>query len=276
MANGCYMVPGGWTLVGVATGSTTASCFANSTATSVDEGPTGGSCSCNCSPNMPFTCPPGPISVKYDLGGTPTCGSAGVPATMNNGGMCATDMYMAGGLAPGYNSLDLEFNAPAATGGTCTASATPNTGSITYASEDTVCTPTTNCTPNMPCMPGIPGSFSVCIEQSGNQGCPGSTFTQKHVVGTGATFTCGNGCGCTATPPQCTGTMKLYTDGMCGMGEYDYAANTCQAPGGNEAAQYKSYHYVPDQAGPATCTTSGSSSATNLQLSNPQTICCAP
>jgi hypothetical protein len=272
------VVPSGWNLVGFVGGNPSASCFTGSAGATVYEGPSGGSCTCGCTLGAPPTCPAGPIDVKYDVhafGGN--CNQNGTPATMNNMGACATDMYHPTGIEPGYNQLDLEF-IPPQTGGPCTTTVTPNQGSVGYSSQDTVCTPsTTTCTPNMPCMPDVPSGYSVCIEQSGDQSCPtGSAFSQKYVVGGAATFTCGTGCNCTL--PPCTGTMKLFANNSCNGTEYDIpasSAGTCVAPGNMEANDYSSYHYVPDQA-PTACSSSGSSSPQNLQLTNPMTLCCAP
>lgn len=286
MTNGCYVVPTGWNLVGFVNNQTT-SCFANSSTSTVFEGPSGGSCTCGCSMTQP-TCPSGPISVKYDcptcLGspGGNNCGATGTPSSMNNMGMCANDMYMAvAGFD--YDKIDFEFIPPGPTGAACATQANPVAGSVTYSGQDTYCTPNTPaCTPNMPCTPNLPGSFSVCIAQAGDQPCPGSTFTQKHVVGGAATFGCGSGCGCTFPPgpTTCTGTMKLYTDGSCTQNEYDITAGSgtaamCVQHGSGEQSNYQSYHYVANQPAALSCTATGSSAPTNVQLTNPQTICCA-
>lgn len=279
MSNGCYIVPNGWNLVGFVGGNGSASCFANSMTNSVVEGPTGGSCTCGCTMQTQPTCASGPIAVKFDLTNFPNgCGTSGQPSTMNNAGPCATDMYT-GGM---YPTLDLEYIPPAPSGGACTTSATADPASVTYAAQDTYCTPNAPlCTANMPCMPNLGGQYSVCIEQDGNQSCPAMTFTQKHLVGSGSNFGCGTGCGCTLpSGVACTGKMELFTDNKCmTTTPYDVAASSngmCVAPMGGEANNYQSYHYVPDPLPPQSCTSTGSSSATNLQLTNPQTICCAP
>lgn len=283
MTNGCYVVPGGWTLVGFV-GDQTTSCFANSSSSTVFEGPSGGTCTCGCTMTSQPACASGPIGVNYDnhmSGQTGTCGLAGQPSTMNNMGSCATDMYVPQFLGPNYPQIDLEYLPPAPSGGGCGTSATPDQGSVTYSGSDTFCTPNTSpCTAGMPCTPNLPSPFSVCIEQSGDVACPGATFTQKHLVGGAATFGCGSGCTCSVpSSAPCTGTMKLYTDNNCTMSEYDIAASSagmCVAPGAGEKNVYNSYHYVADQAATVTCSSAGSSSPTNLALTSPTTICCAP
>ena len=89
------------------------------------------------------------------------------------------------------------------------------------------------------------------------------------------------GCGCTfPTNLTCTGTFKFYTDNKCMNGEYDLpvssGAGMCVAPKTGIQNNYMSYHYAPDPLAAQTCSTTGSSSATNLQLTNQTTICCAP
>jgi hypothetical protein len=50
----------------------------------------------------------------------------------------------------------------------------------------------------------------------------------------------------------------------------------CVAPTMNTKDNYLSYHYAPAPLPTQSCTPTGSSSATNLQLTNQTTICCAP
>lgn len=278
MANGCYVVPGGWTLVGFVGGNPSASCFANSTANSVVEGPSGGTCTCGCTMKTQPTCPTGPLQNKFDYHNMPNgCTSTGIPNPLNNGGACATDLWTGGG----YDTYDLGYQPPAATGGACNTSATADPNSVTYSAQDTYCNPSTPlCMANMPCTPNLGTGYSVCIEQAGNQNCPGTTFTQQHVVGSGSNFGCTTGCGCTwPMNATCTGTVKLYTDGKCMNMEYDVpvsSAGMCYAPMAGIQNNYNSYHYVPDALPPQSCSSTGTSSPTNLTLTNPVTICCAP
>jgi hypothetical protein len=272
------VVPGGWTLVGLVGGNGRASCFTDSAPTSVVESPSGGSCTCGCTMTSQPTCPAGPIQNKYDQTYLPNnCSLTGSPNPMNNAGPCATDLWR-GGM---YPTFDLKYIPPASTGGACSTSATADPSSVSYAAQDTECTPSTPlCTAGMNCMPNLPSGYSVCIERSGDQNCPATTFTQKHLVGTGATFDCGMGCGCTfPTNLTCTGTFKFYTDHKCMNGEYDLpvsSAGECVAPKMGIQNNYNSYHYASDPLARQSCTTTGSSSATNLQLTNQTTICCAP
>jgi len=273
------VVPGGWNLVGFAAGNASASCFSNFSPTSVVEGPSGGSCTCGCTMTSQPTCPTGPLQNKYDNTISPNnCGMTGIPNPMNNNGACATDIYMGGGFA----GFDLNYQPPASTGGSCSTTATANPSSVSYAAQDTECTPSTPvCVDGMPCTPGsFPSGYSVCIEQNGNQSCPMTTFTQKHVVGTGVSFGCGTGCICQwPMNLTCTGTVKLFTDGSCTMGEYDLPASSagmCVAPKSGIQDSYRSYHYAPAALPTQSCTSTGSSGATNLTLTNETTICCAP
>jgi hypothetical protein len=201
----------------------------------------------------------------------------GVPNPMNNAGACATDLWMGGG----YTGFDLNYQPPGATGGSCSSSATADPSTVSYAAHDTECTPDTPlCTGGGQCMPGLPASYSVCIEQSGDQGCPGNTFTQKHLVGTGASFGCSGGCNCALpTNITCTGTFTLYTNGNCTGSPYPLpvsSAGMCVAPTMSTKDNYNSYHYVPNALPTQSCTPTGSSNPTGLQLTNETTICCAP
>jgi hypothetical protein len=223
------------------------------------------------------TCPAGPIQNKYDQTNMPNgCMDTGIPNPMNNAGACATDLWTGGG----YSGYELGYRPPAATGGACSSSATADPSSVTYAAQDTECTPTTPlCTAGMPCMPNLPAAYSVCIEQNGDQNCP-TTFTQKHVVGTGVSFNCASGCGCTwPMNLTCTGTFTLYTNNNCTGSPYAFpvsSAGMCVAPMQSIKDNYASYHYAPAPLATQTCTPNGSSAATNLTLTNQTTICCAP
>jgi len=233
-----------------------------------------------CAVSTQPTCPGGPIAVHYDVGGHGgSCGSQGVPASMQASSTCNTDMYTGGGLEPGYQSLDLSYTPAPFTGGACTARATANDSNLTYTAHDTICTPSTEpCTSNgsgSDCTPSFGTGLQVCITASGNVQCPGTTFTQQHIVGGPATFTCSATCGCSLAG-TCSGTLSLYTNGNCSGTPQNVPANGTCLPGSIFVSNtYDSYGYAPSPF-TATCNDSGTSTPQNLALSNEQTVCCSP
>jgi len=224
------------------------------------------------------TCPQGqPIDVKYDNNqGSPSCGSTGAPSQMGNGSAtCNQDMYT--GPAPfGYSSLDLEYSPTAVpAGGQCSSSSLSQPGNVSYSAHDRVCQPNTEPCTGGQCTPSF-GSYQVCIAASGSQSCPGTTFTQLHVVGGAVTYTCSSsGCGCNVTAGKCIGTMKLFTDNNCMNGELDIPADDGCHKSNTSTNAFNSYKYTP---GPlqSSCAPTGTSAAQNVTQPNEQTICCAP
>ena len=219
------------------------------------------------------TCPRGPIDASFDLGGL-TCGVQGKPAQMKNTGPCSTDMWT-GQSFPDYTRMDLKYSPPAATGGTCTAQGTPQPLQVTYAASDRVCTPQTPpCTAGR-CTPAFGAGIKVCVEATGAVSCPGTPFTEQHLIGGPATFTCSAGCTCQVSA-TCAGTMKLFTDGKCKNNELDVPADgACHNPS-HPAKTYGSYQYSPAAPTGVGCAAAGASTAQNLALPDQHTVCCAP
>jgi hypothetical protein len=273
VSNGCYVVPSGWTLVGLAADQST-SCPQGSTAADVFEGPTADSdaCSCNCALTSHPTCPPG-ITVHYDADGTKTCGVAGVPATMGDQASCNADMYTGNVLGLGYKSLQLKFTPNAPTGGSCSSSVAQDSSNVSYAGQERVCVPATEPCTGDQCTPSF-GSLKVCIARDGQQACPGTTFTVAHTVGGAATFTCSDACTCSLVAGHCTGTVKLFTQPMCIGMELDVPANDTCVTTGATSDSYVSYSYAAD-ALVSSCTAGGSTRAQNVALTKVRTVCCA-
>lgn len=263
-STGCYVVPGGWTLVAFAGNQNTA-CPTNTTRTEVYSGPSASNaCSCSCGSTDP-TCPTGPISVRWGFGGgNPSCPNAGVPASMNNASTCNTDMYS------GAYNLALQYNPPAATGGSC-GSASSN-AAVSFSASDRECA--SACTGD--CTPSFGAGWQVCVARAGNVACPTTTFTQPYVVGTSATYTCStNGCQC-GWKATCSGTMELFQGTSCGGTPLNVVADgTCNNANGAQFTTYSSYTYVPDAPSNVGCTPSGTSDP-SFTLTNEQTICCSP
>lgn len=276
-------MPSGWTLVGFS--GTPTSCPSSATQASVYEGPdTSGVCGCGCSLTTQPTCPDrGPIGVMYDsnFNHNPlACNNPGSPAQMKNNTACGTDQY-GGSIILGYKSLDLQYTPPGPTGGVCQSSAIPNTSKLTYAAQDTICTPNTEPCNGNECTPSF-GSLDVCITASGSMACPASPspFTHQHVVGGPATFSCSDsGCGCQVTA-TCTGTVTLYTSMDCtttggATSTAVPADGQCHSDANASSNTYASYSYTannPPQQ-PA-CGPTGTSAAQNVAQPNVQTVCC--
>ena len=275
VANGCYVVPSGWTLVAFA-GDRTTSCPQGSTQIDAFEGPTAGSgaCRCTCAVSTQPTCPPG-IAVRFDADGSSSCGLAGTPPTMGDQAACNSDMYTGDVPGLGYRALQLQYTPSPPTGGGCSSSTAQDAGAVTYAASDRVCLPATAPCTGDQCTPSFGSQLQVCISMAGQQTCPGSTFTVTHTVGTAATFTCSNACTCSLDAGECTGTVKLYTMPMCTGTELDVPAEGTCVNSGATSDSYVSYAYAANPL-VASCTSGGSTSVQNLALPNLHTICCAP
>jgi hypothetical protein len=275
VANGCYVVPSGWTLVAFAGNQTTA-CPAQSAQANVFEGPNANSaCGCNCDVTTPPTCPP-TLNVTYDAFHNNQCnGGMGTPPTMPESSSCSTQLYTGmGTFAVGYQSLDLAYTPDPPTGGACSASAIPM-GSVTYAAQDRICTPNTEPCSGGECMPSFGAGLQVCISASGSQACPSSTFSVQHVVGGAATYTCsGSACTCNLVTGTCSGTATLYVNNDCTGGTLTIPADgMCHNESKAGSNTYQSFKYEANPLS-STCTTGGTATAQNVALSNPQTVCC--
>ncbi len=270
------MVPNGW-LITMLAGNQSTPCPAESTTYDVYEGPTASAsaCGCGCSLTSQPACPGGSnesISVYFDnnINHTPlTCGSKGTALSMASG--CNTDPFM----GPGYLALDLALTPPAATGGTCAASGVAAAGNVTYAAMDRVCAPMTLPCNGDECHPSFPSGYQVCIIEGGVQSCPGAPFTQQHIVGGAATYTCSDSsCSCSVVAGTCTGTVTYYSNAGCtGTGTPVAADGQCHDPMFTSDTQ-PSYEYAAKPLTPS-CTAGGTSAAQNVGVASPYTVCCA-
>ena len=278
-ADGCYVIPANWELVAAAANRSDAcpSGFAVTPPEDLDEGPdASNACTCSCSIPEEPTCPTGPIAVDFDRinsVGAGLCGQAS--AIMENipAGGCDTDLFT-GNPPPQYSALDVEYTPPAAVGGQCSSMGT-GSGNVTYTSERRACVPdseqSAGCTGDE-CTLTLPAPYHVCVFQTGVQTCPGAPFTEQHLVGTGASFTCSN-CACSLTT-SCLGTMELFMDGNCMQQQLDTPADgQCHDPGAPNGT-YNSYVYAPDP--PQVVCTTTTSTAQDVALQNESTLCCAP
>jgi len=270
---GCYVVPSGWSLVAFA-GNQTVTCPAQSTQTDVYEAPNASTaCTCGSIVAAAPTCAAGPITVKYDQTHlTPTCNLSPTPATMADTSSCNTDLDT--GLL--YPTVDISYSPPGPSGGQCTPVPVPLVGNVTYAAQDRICTPDSEPCANGDCKPSFGAGLQVCIAASGSVACPGVPFTEQHIVGGAATFTCSATCTCHLNVGTCAGTVTLYSNNNCTGSTLAVPANgSCQNESAAGNLTYASYSYA------ATALTyssmaGGTSTAQNVTQPGLQTLCCSP
>jgi hypothetical protein len=278
---GCFVVPDGWSVVAFST-APAMPCppnFGTASATNVFEGPdASGACSCGaCTVTTQPSCSVGAVQGFYDTKRTAaegTCSSPDVMPVLSNSpaGSCLTDIYDGG-----YGTFDVEYDGPtAASGGACTSPGVLAAHPVMFASEGSSCVANdmslVGCTGNV-CSPMAPPGFQVCIAVAGAQACPPGPLGTQHLVGTGATVTCGD-CGCTVSG-TCGGdaTITLFGDTSCTRGGNTMPANTCTAISGNPT--YQAYEYDGGAPDKVSCQVGASNATPDVTLANEQTICCA-
>jgi hypothetical protein len=172
--------------------------------------------------------------------------------------------------------FDVAFTGPGPTGGACSAATATQHPNVVPASKDTVCmadSPSAvGCNGNQCTITPLLAPFMECIEQGGTQTCPpGLGLDVAHVVGDNVTFAC-SACGCTLSSSCSNQTVTYFTDGACKNNPLAAPADgVCHNQGGT-GATYASYQYSASVN--ASCST-GTSTASNLALTNVHTICCA-
>ncbi|HEY8080099.1 MAG TPA: hypothetical protein VIF62_38475 [Labilithrix sp.] len=267
---GCVDIPTGFSLVAYsATGGTT--CPTGFTAPNAFvEGPSAGpgACTCGCTVTANPSCPTnGSIVGHFDTAGDGMCGSAG--GSLTNMG-CGTDGF----LGPFSTGNEHRYTPPAATGGTCTSSAAKDAGKVSYTAQGHSCEASVlpECNGKV-CIPSVGSGFAACLAKDGDVPCP-SSFSTKHLVGSGATLSCGAGCSCGVTA-TCKGTLYYHVSTDCSdvmppfSTPVDDACHATDAMG----ASYGSHKYVPMAAANIACT-KGGSTAPSVSLTDEQTICC--
>jgi hypothetical protein len=242
----------------------------------LDEDPLSGTGACTCDTcNVSGTpsCTTGAIGIVYDGNNSKTCTTPfNSLANANNGG-CNTDNFH--GVIS--NQTDIKFTPPGPTAGACTAPGATQHPNVVPAHSDTVCAAVSpsavGCAANGWCTVMAPGSpWQECIEQPATQSCPpGLGLDVAHVVGDSVTFSCST-CGCTVQTTCTNQTVTYYTDGNCMNGALPMVADgSCNNMGAN-GGTYGSYKYT---ATTNDSCTPGTSTASNLALTNVHTICCA-
>lgn len=265
---GCFDMPTGFALV--ALGPKGGSCPSGFTLPAdTVEGPNLGAnaCTCGCSVTNAPSCATGAIVGAFGTAGGLTCPNAG--GNLVNTG-CGTDGF----LGPFGTGNEHKYTPPAASGGSCSASAVKDTAKLTYAAERRVCqasvVPQCN---GKTCPPTVGGSFSVCIAATGDVPCP-LAFPTKHLVGTGASFNCSAGCTCGVTA-NCSGRLDYFASANCsGTAAYSIAVNNTCVATDNGGASYASHIYVANAPTQTACTKTGSTTPSTPALSGPVTTCC--
>jgi hypothetical protein len=268
----CLPLPVGWTLVAMAAatdGGPPPSCPTGlETASDVGEGPTARSDTCQCTSctvTQPASCA-GTITSSFGSGGV--CPSPGTGFGNSPPGNCLADPFVGD-----RTGSSIKLTLPAATGGQCTAAAVLDAERVDFAARSRVCDGTARCSGGV-CDARVAAPFVACIASpvsaaDDDRACP-SDYPTKHLVGTAAAFTCGATCTCGVTR-SCTGSLTFYSDGACANGAKTVAADAaCHDPG--FAGAYLSYKATTTPT--TTCTSAGTSTATNGRLTAARTICC--
>jgi hypothetical protein len=282
----CVTVPSGWTLVAFAPSQTTACPSGFQSPANLVESPDAASaCACgSCSVTGQPSCASGSVGVFYDDltsgGGAGTCSLPAMSPMLDNSpaGGCGTgtDVYHGS-----YALFDLKYVPPAASGGTCSSPGSA-TGSVTYAGHDRTCLPVSaqaaGCV-GSECAPGLAAPYSACIMQSGSVSCPPGPLSVQHVAGSGVSYGC-SACGCSVSA-TCTGTITLYSDTKCkDPGVQIPADGSCNRivslPDSANTYTFEAYEYAANAPTAVGCSPSGASTAQNVALAGPITICCAP
>jgi hypothetical protein len=270
----CVAVPSGWTLVAFAPAQSAACPAGFDAAPSQDvfEGPNAATaCSCGgCTVTQDPTCAAGSIAVHFDSDSSQTCGSVANPSPLSNSpaGTCLTDIYQGS-----YAIYDVQYTAPAPSGGVCSAPGVPNGNAVTYASKDRICQlndPQAASCANGACKPVLSGSYVACIASPGHVACPAGPLSVAHDVGSSASFTCAD-CACSIAA-TCSGTLTLYSDSSCNATGVSVATGVCT---GVSRASVKAYKYVGAAPMGVGCMAGAPGGAQNVALSGEQTICCA-
>ena len=267
---GCFVMPSGFRLVAFGATAKSVACPKGFNApTDTVEGPAlaAGACSCACSVTAQPSCATGALAGHFDTAGSGLCDSAGGDLA-NNG--CGTDGY----LGPFGAGNEHKFKPPAPTGGTCSAVANKDPTKLTYAALGRVCEAAVvpQCDGKV-CPPSVAAPFGACIGTTGDVACPAG-FPNKHVLGTGANFTCSTGCTCGVTA-TCKGKLNYFASGDCSgaVGMFVIVDDGCHSTDA-AGASFLSHAYVPFNPQNVACTKTGSTTPSTPALSEAETICC--
>jgi hypothetical protein len=217
------------------------------------------------------TTPPsctGTIAGHFGTGGAGTCPSAG--GDLANATSCSTDGF----LGPFNAGNEHRYTPPSPSGGACSASVTKTDSKLTFLAKGLACLATAvpMCDGKV-CPPAVDGPFRVCIAHEGEVACPPS-FPNKHAAGTGATFSCSNGCTCNVVS-ACRGTLDYFTSTDCSGAPSGFSVRVDDACHATDAMAvtntFGSHKFTPD---PPTCAKTGSTSPSTPALVDESTVCC--
>jgi hypothetical protein len=221
-------------------------------------------CTCACTPTAQATCSG---QVKHTFRTSTLCNNQSDPDWYKNpvAGTCYQDLYT--GASP---ATENRFTLPTPTGGACSATPTAHPDRVTYGETSFLCEDASRCSGGF-CDARFDVPFEACVSRAGDEACP-DAFPVKHLVGKdGAEFECG-ACTCTPVRAACQGAVHHYTDTGCTAGEVIIPANGLCAGPNTSGSTFRSYKVIATSS--TTCSTEGSTAATNARMKNPRTVCC--
>jgi hypothetical protein len=130
------------------------------------------------------------------------------------------------------------------------------------------------------CAPPPPPGFYVCVSQGGDDTCPNSMYTEKHLAFTGFdnTRTCSP---CTCSAPsggKCTAEVSIYADNACTSTAYTETVDSTMAEWCYPvtAGPLLSKSAEPPVYEPGSCQPAGGVPIGSVTLTGPTTFCCMP
>ncbi len=211
-----------------------------------------GACGCSqCATATPPSCN-GIVKSSGDATSGAACNTVG--ADLDGSGTC---VQLAGTIA-----AHAKLDAPAPSGGTCTASGVANAKAWT-ATHTRVCA-----APSCDACAAPPPGFQTCVAASGDRACP-ANFPTKHLVGVDVALACGACKTCTITGGTCGGAMLFYGEATCMNLVSTIPAGLCVA---TMPTQFKSYKWTGVVAS-ITCNGTGPPDA-QASLVDASTVCC--
>jgi hypothetical protein len=254
----CATIPSGFHAVRLTDGNATCPQSWTSTPVVTSPTPADGACTCGCNVTQAPSCYGGTIGRSGDLTTTATCNT-----TQNVSQLTATAACSYTGTLQLYFD-HYQTNPPPAQGGTCEFDAQTDSSKVTT-------TPMLVCQPPDSCVGQICGG-AVCVASDGDVACPAG-FATKTLVGKSASASCTT-CTGTCTPQTtCNGTLSLYSDMNCTMGEVDFTADgTCDAnPSADAVVDYAEFKPSPTTP---TCVGKPTLPTASAALDSPTTVCC--
>jgi hypothetical protein len=201
-----------------------------------------------------------------------------------DGGCFAGDRIDAGALCDGRPCVaSLTIAAPTVAETGCTAIQPPTPDAGLTASYGVACIGQAAgvCAGGSYCAPPPATGFEVCVAQQGDDDCPGSPYTEKHLafIGHDDTRKCSP---CTCSAPSgstCTVTLSIYPDNACAAGVTLQVAIESTEPlcdGVHLGAGVGSESASPPIYAPGSCEPAGGVAGGSVTPTTPTTFCCIP